>query len=257
MSATPHPPAANTTPVKSPLRRTPTQARSRERVRRVLAAAPALIEQHGIDGLTVRQIADRAGMSIGTFYQFFANKEAVIEALTVTYIDGFLTVADDLANKPAAADWRAEWDRTYTAYVEYLRVTPGFRTIWFSSGLTPTLRRLDRSNNVHLADRLAELFVVNGHATDSPALRQAFALVIEVADTLLGLSFRRNPQGDTTVIDETQLMLRGYLAHYLDQKSELVDAHQAEREGSTGRNSRTHQHLSNIVHLGHVEKNKT
>lgn len=219
MSARPHAPVANATATRTTLRRTPTQARSRERVRRVLAAAPALIEQHGLGGVTVRQIADRAGMSIGTFYQFFASKDAVVEALVLTYIDGFLTVADDLAAQPAAADWRAEWDRTYAAYIEYLQVTPGIHTVWFNGGLTPELRRLDHANNRRLADRLAELFIANGHAADGPALRQAFALAVEVADTILGLAFRRTPEGDPTLLNEAQLMLRGYLAHHLDPTS--------------------------------------
>lgn len=193
------------------LRRQPTQARSRERVQRLLDAAAALIEERGVGALAVRDIADRADVPVGTLYQFFKSKDAVIEALARTYVDAFAAIAADLARRPPETDWRAEWERMYEAFVTYLRNTPGFRALWFSGALPPELRRIDRANNLTLASALADTFVTHGHALDSPRLRMAFELSIQTADTLLGVAFRRDPNGDQEVIDETNLMLTGYL----------------------------------------------
>lgn len=40
-----------------------------------------LLERHGIDALTTNAVAAEAGVSIGTLYQFFANKEAILDRL--------------------------------------------------------------------------------------------------------------------------------------------------------------------------------
>jgi AcrR family transcriptional regulator len=58
--------------------RPPSQDRSRARVERVLlAAADLLAEADAADKITVRALAVRSGVSIGTIYQFFEDIDAV------------------------------------------------------------------------------------------------------------------------------------------------------------------------------------
>ena len=63
-------------------RRVPTQERSRRRFARILDAAAKLVVRDGVEALTTREIARAAGVPIATFYQYFADKEAVLIALT-------------------------------------------------------------------------------------------------------------------------------------------------------------------------------
>ncbi len=62
-------------------RRAPKQQRSQEIVRAILEAGRDLLERDGADVLTTNRIAERAGVSIGSLYRYFPNKEAVIGAL--------------------------------------------------------------------------------------------------------------------------------------------------------------------------------
>ncbi len=62
-------------------RKTPVQARSIESVRIILEAAAQVFEKHGYAAGTTNRIAKRAGVSIGTLYQYFPNKEAIAVAL--------------------------------------------------------------------------------------------------------------------------------------------------------------------------------
>ncbi|MGC4075415.1 MAG: TetR/AcrR family transcriptional regulator [Nibricoccus sp.] len=62
-------------------RRAPRQARAREKVELILEAATQLLESGDIRSLNTNALAE-AGVSIGTLYQYFKNKEAVLEALT-------------------------------------------------------------------------------------------------------------------------------------------------------------------------------
>ncbi len=62
-------------------RRLPQQARSRELVERILTAAGELFADRGYPDTTTNLIAERAGVSVGSLYQFFAGKEEILAAL--------------------------------------------------------------------------------------------------------------------------------------------------------------------------------
>ena len=63
------------------MRRAPKQKRSREMVSRLLDATAATIAERGLDGTTTNHIAEQAGVSIGSLYQYFPDKEALVESL--------------------------------------------------------------------------------------------------------------------------------------------------------------------------------
>lgn len=62
-------------------RKTPVQARSRATVDAIIQASAYILEKHGWESLTTNAIAERAGVNISSLYQFFPNKEAVINEL--------------------------------------------------------------------------------------------------------------------------------------------------------------------------------
>lgn len=66
-------------------RRAPRQRRSRETVDTLLEAAAQMFTQRGL-AATTNHIAERAGLSIGTLYQYFPNKEALLHALAARHL---------------------------------------------------------------------------------------------------------------------------------------------------------------------------
>ncbi len=64
----------------------PVQRRSKATVDEILAAAAQVFETHGYAAGTTNRIADRAGVSIGTLYQYFPSKEAIAVALLERHI---------------------------------------------------------------------------------------------------------------------------------------------------------------------------
>lgn len=62
-------------------RKQPRQARSRETVERVLAASARVFRERGYAGATTNHIAEQAGVSVGSLYQFFPHKAALLHAL--------------------------------------------------------------------------------------------------------------------------------------------------------------------------------
>ena len=74
------------TSAKSPikLRREPTQERAQRTIEIIYQATTDLLTEEEHDGnLTTNKIAERAGFSIGTLYQYFPTKEAIIKGLVV------------------------------------------------------------------------------------------------------------------------------------------------------------------------------
>ena len=69
-------------------RKIPQQRRSHEQVEKILAATRAILRERGAAAVTAVTIAREAGVSVGSFYQYFPNKKAVLIALYHAYLDG-------------------------------------------------------------------------------------------------------------------------------------------------------------------------
>src|SRR3954470_9305494 len=76
------PPQVRTTP-----RKRPRQARSRATVESVLEATARVLVKRGFDGLTTNLVAEAAGVSIGSLYQYFPNKAALVAALIEKHVE--------------------------------------------------------------------------------------------------------------------------------------------------------------------------
>ena len=62
-------------------RRIPRQARAAETVSLILEATAQILEAGGLEAFTTNAVAERAGVSIGTLYQYFSDKRAILLAL--------------------------------------------------------------------------------------------------------------------------------------------------------------------------------
>src|SRR3569833_3458752 len=67
-----------TTPVR---RRTPTQARSRERVEKILDVTSKIVVTDGVDAVTTRNIAEAARIPVASLNQYFADRDEILLAL--------------------------------------------------------------------------------------------------------------------------------------------------------------------------------
>ena len=67
----------------------PQQARSRRTLQRILESGTALLEEGGIEALTIAAVAARAGVSVGSVYRRFGGKDRLVAALQHAMIDEF------------------------------------------------------------------------------------------------------------------------------------------------------------------------
>jgi len=73
-------------------RKKPRQARSKATVEAILGGAARVFVEHGIDGATTNHIAAAAGVSVGSLYQYFPNKEALAAELIERHLGELLDI---------------------------------------------------------------------------------------------------------------------------------------------------------------------
>ena len=77
------------------MKKTPTQGRSRQMVDALIEATARIIAERGWQGTTTNHIAVRAGVSVGSLYQYFESREDLLIALMHRERDRFMQRLDD------------------------------------------------------------------------------------------------------------------------------------------------------------------
>lgn len=150
--------------------------------------------------MQVGQIAAEAGVAVGTLYQYFTGVDDVIDAVVRRHLERFrelIVQTFDNASIATAADASVA---VVDAFVDYYRVQPGFRSIWFGMGHASRLRALEVANHEILSAVMYDELTSRGLMPDSSVARIITITNWELADSLVGLAFRRDPNGDEATL---------------------------------------------------------
>lgn len=189
-------------------RRAPVQERSRKTVTRILDAAAAIADEQGVDAVTTRAIADRAGVSYPSLYRFFADREAILDELLerhVAELDARCAEAERTWQITSVADLlNAELD----LHVHYYRLFPSSARLWMGGRTSPTVTKHVRARMKRLAGRVHATLVSAGLIPPGTDPR-AMLVAVEMADRVLELSFRDSAEagGTQTIADFDQEIL--------------------------------------------------
>ena len=199
------------------LRNEPTQARSRERLRRVLDAADEVLASDGAEAFTTTRVAEAAEVPIGSIYRFFPDKEAIVEALATRYWSDF----EDLVAGAAEADELDPFVDPGAFVIDTLaagfRARPGFLALWYGGLRTEAVRDATRPTRQAIAASIERILARHWPTASSEALATSAQMVVLAGDGLLREAFRRDRAGDRALLEESKLMLRSYLSARLGQ----------------------------------------
>lgn len=84
-------------------RKSPRQSRSTATVDAIVEATAQVLGAHGFEGSTTARIAERAGTSVGSLYQYFPTKEALLVAVSERHLRDMLDVFRKLVPEDVAA----------------------------------------------------------------------------------------------------------------------------------------------------------
>jgi len=140
-------------------RREPQQDRSVQRRQRILDSTAALLNTINYAALNVGEIARHAGTSVGSIYQYFPNKDAVLQALAEQYLEDMHQLVTLVIN-PHDKTLRARVEGAIDWLVAYEQTHPGFHHIvkseWVSEALQKAVEGVFDNIHVSVCDIIGE-----------------------------------------------------------------------------------------------------
>ncbi len=187
-------------PNETPMRRQPKQARSRQKVDHLLDTAAQVFEEVGYEAATTNAIAARAEIAIGSLYQFFPNKAAIIDALIERYLADMQVVFTFDPNAPISTTI----DHLIEQLAQFDASRTGFHVIFLEA---------DVENRIHQAIIAAtkQMLAIHFPELDSHITRQTAIAGIAIVKGMMHLSKSAGNLPESVALTEVKLALLAYL----------------------------------------------
>lgn len=161
---------------ESRMRRTPQQARGQRRVSQILDAAAEVFAEIGYEAATTNAIAIRANTSIGSLYQFFPNKRAILDALALRY-EGQLNHLLDTIFGSDNVPLRDVLETLIDRITEFYLAHPPFQAMFSASRDSGALSSVADSMCALITARVNERFMTEVAKLD-PADSELYATIV-------------------------------------------------------------------------------
>lgn len=194
-------------------RKAPLQRRSQETVDAILEATAHILSHEGLEAATTNRIALKAGVSIGSLYQYFPNKEALVRALNDRHTHEILA----LLQARVAEVWNAPMEVAVKALVHAMvdvhQVDPELHRVLVQA--TPAVGALEETRRVEVeAEALLVKFLRSRQAQLRPLDFQLSAfLLVHSVEALTHAAVLEYPAllNEERFVEETTRMILGYL----------------------------------------------
>jgi AcrR family transcriptional regulator len=187
------------------LKKIPKQDRSKETVEVMIEATIRIIESNGLAGVSTNRVAEVAGVSVGSLYQYFPNKEALVEEVRARFGARFHSTMMALLKRLPGMPLRDALKAWLTTLVELHVESPGVHNA-VGTGAPKALQ--------------APLAIVIGGYLEShsaeirrPDLALAGRIVLDAAEALVHNTALREPEllKDPRWVAEVTDLLERYL----------------------------------------------
>jgi AcrR family transcriptional regulator len=186
------------------------------RLELLLAATDALLNEHELEDISLRDIAQKAGVPISSVYHFFPNREAAFSTLSQRHFENFETLSD--AGQPEAApSWQAYIGQRIEASAAYCNANPSVMRLLLGPYTTRDSRRSGVKGVELVAARriasLQELFEM----PRIEGLLEKMVAAIALVDGIHSLSYARDGQVTAEATQESIRAALAYLRCYLPE----------------------------------------
>ncbi|WP_208348347.1 TetR/AcrR family transcriptional regulator [Pseudaestuariivita rosea] len=191
--------------------RKPKQSRSKATVAAILEAAAQILAKDGWDGFNTNVIAKRAGVSIGSLYEYFPNKQALVDAIAEDHLskgEALVSAASSLLVPTVAPDDIVKI--LVSGIVELHKDDPELHRMLSSEvPISPMLRKRVDKLRATVIERLAD--ALKHHISQN---RIAAQLLFDVADAAVHRWFIEDDgtlAAPERLAEQLQCMMRAYL----------------------------------------------
>ena len=193
-------------------RRRPAQARSRERFERILQAARDVLVETGFESFTFDEVSRRAGVPIGTLYQFFANKYVLICELDRQDTAANVEELEKFSQHVPALQWPDLLDEFIDHLARMWREDPSRRAVWHAIQSTPATRTTGADTERTMLLPLAAILEPLAQEMEYEQRIELARFLVHTVVSLLNYATHADSDEDfDAVVTEIKRMLVAYL----------------------------------------------
>ena len=202
-----------------PNRRIPQQSRSQNRLNLILDTASELFCEAGYDATTTNAIAEKAGISIGSLYQYFPDKFQILVDLVERYRAQLMPVlvqidSPEVTHLPPSV----LIDRLVDPFLAFFEQHPVYRHLLLGADVSPDIGRAFHDLGQEMDDHFVTIFQRLVPSLDVDHARIVSMLCGKQLQSLLSLrADNADPRFREQVTTEVKRMYLAYLEKYLEE----------------------------------------
>ncbi|MEV0351833.1 TetR/AcrR family transcriptional regulator [Nonomuraea sp. NPDC050680] len=188
------------------------QARGLKRMAEILDAAELVIAEVGYPDMTTNQVAARAGMSPGSLYQFFRNKEEILDGLVSRYTDDRQEFwAARLAEVTPAVPLEVLVGQLVDESVRFKSRSPAYWSLLYGSATGDRFAAASQRLHEDIAGQIAGMLRrLRPGLSEHRALLMG-TMVLSMVKAVMPMITTESPERSTELVDELKHMLVCYL----------------------------------------------
>jgi AcrR family transcriptional regulator len=196
-------------------RRAPQQARSRFMVQVILDAAAGLVVQpRGLETFTTRSVAELAGVSVGSLYQYFPDKNSILSMLHIRHSAELRTYIHDAATMDQDIGLSSKVKRIVDSVVGVHVANAGLHRIMETELLRWESSPEWQANCGGALETVRRMFLAHRDEIARTNIDLAAQITIEILETMAHMVVLRGTAGETveSVNNQIHLMIMNHLA---------------------------------------------
>lgn len=199
------------------IRRTPVQARSRERVDSILTHATRIINDTGVDATSMSAIARSSSMSLASLYRYFPNKSSIVRAIAEQHVEKLEQLLREQLSEGGPVE---VINAVLDIYYQFYRDEPAYKAIWSGIEAMPELQALDLRELYSNADDI-NLYLARQYPQLSETERWSASLMLpRTCGSMLRLAVTMPDKEAVLLVDELKRMVRAYLFSVVNKQGE-------------------------------------
>jgi AcrR family transcriptional regulator len=187
---------------------------------RIFEASIEVLVESGFSMACTNRIAQRAGVSVGSIYRFYPNKEAIYHAIAEEVLNGFMCVSNNALELGGTI---RSWGEVIDAYIDgvaiFYQENAALIRAWNVMRGDPSIREADDRLGDELLRNWADYFAITVPGLSNVECRCISMMVLWPSSRLLELSVADPSGTDLELVAETKLLVHAYLEATFASKS--------------------------------------
>ena len=196
-------------------RRKPTQERSRSRVDAILNATQTLILKKGSAGLKIHELAEEAGITPSSIYQYFPNKRAILMELDKRYMNAtFEILRERLTSVNTLQECFQQLGDALDDYYDWYRSEPVIADLWYGLAADKSMLDMELQSSRMSADIVLKTLYPLVDPEDHEDLKSSILLLSHLTGASIRLCTMAN--------DEEALQIKNAYRHIIMTMGETL-----------------------------------